>query len=43
MKRHSACDEAGLSATVIAINASVKDFLCRIAASDVDKVAPRGN
>jgi hypothetical protein len=26
MKRHSACNEAGLSATAIAINALVKDY-----------------
>jgi hypothetical protein len=43
MKRQSACNEAGLSATAITINVSVKDFLGRIAASDVNKVAPRGN
>ncbi len=43
MNRHSTCNEAGLSATAIAINALVKDFLCCIVASNVDKVAPRGN
>ena len=43
MKRHSTCNEVGLSATAIAINASVKDFLCHSVASNVDKVAPRGN
>ena len=43
MKHHSAYDEVGLSATAIAINAIVKDFLCRIAASNVDKVTPHGN
>jgi hypothetical protein len=43
MKHHSACNEAGLSATAIATNALVKDFLCHITASKVNKVAPRGN
>jgi hypothetical protein len=43
MKRHSACNEAGLPATAIATNAPVKDFLCCIAVSNVKKVAPRGN
>ena len=42
-KRHSACDEVGLTVTTITTNASVKDLLCRIAASNVDKVAPRSN
>jgi hypothetical protein len=42
-KHHSTCDEACLSATAIAINALVKDFLCCIAASNVNKVGPCGN
>jgi hypothetical protein len=43
MKHHSTCDEVGLSATAITTNALVKDFLCHIAVSNVDKVAPHGN
>jgi hypothetical protein len=38
-KCHSACNEAGLSATVTATNASVKDFCVVIAGSITNKVA----
>jgi hypothetical protein len=40
-KRHSACDEAGLSVTAIATYALVKDFDVIIAASNANKVTPR--
>jgi hypothetical protein len=39
MKRHSPCNETGLSATAIATYASVKDFCVVMAASDANKVA----
>jgi hypothetical protein len=40
MKRHSTCNEAGLSATAIATNAPVKDLCVIIAGSKFDMVAP---
>jgi hypothetical protein len=43
MKRHSACDEMGLFLTIIAINALVKEFLCRTTVSNINKVAPHSN
>ncbi len=39
----SNCDETGVSATAIATNASVKDLCVIIEASNINKVAPRGN
>ncbi len=42
-KRHSACDEVGLSTAAITTNMSIKDLLCHIAASNVNKVAPHSN
>jgi hypothetical protein len=43
MKRHSASNEACVSATAIAKNALVIDFSIVIVRSNVDKVAPHGN
>jgi hypothetical protein len=40
-KRHSACDESGLSATAIATNALVKDLYVLIMVSNAEKVALR--
>ena len=42
-KRHSACDEVGLTVTAITTNPLVKDLLCHIAARNVNKVAPCSN
>ncbi len=42
-KRHSACNEVGLSTATITTKTLVKDLLCHSATSNVDKVAPRSN
>ncbi len=43
MKRHSTCDETGLTATTIATNGLVKDICVVIVRSNIDKVVPHGN